>query len=132
MKIRILLADDFPAFRELVEGLLEPEFDVIGKVVNGEALIAAALDLDPEVVITDISMPVLSGIDAVRNILQLGSRAKVLFLTVHSGADFVRLCFDVGARAYVLKSQVETDLFPGIREVLADRTFISSVDETAD
>jgi CheY-like chemotaxis protein len=67
MKVRILLADDFLAFTDLVEGLLDPAFDVVGRVIDGKALVTAALELNPDVIITDISMPILSGIDAIRD-----------------------------------------------------------------
>jgi DNA-binding NarL/FixJ family response regulator len=95
MKVRILLADDFPAFSDLVEGLLDPAFDVVGRVNDGEALVTEALKLNPDVIITDISMPVLSGIDAIRKLRQVGSRAEVMFLTTHSGpisCAFALLC----------------------------------------
>jgi DNA-binding NarL/FixJ family response regulator len=129
MKARILLADDFPAFTDLVEGLLDPAFDVVGRVSDGEALVREALKLNPDVIITDISMPVLSGIDAVRKLRQVGSRAEVMFLTIHSGADFVRLCLAVGAKAYVVKSQLDNELLPALREIIAGRSYISAAAE---
>jgi DNA-binding NarL/FixJ family response regulator len=122
MRVRILLADDFPPFTDLVEGLLDPEFDVVGKVTNGEALVSAALDLNPDVIISDISMPILNGIEAVRKLRQVGSRAEVLFLTIHSGSDFVKACLDVGARSFVVKSRLDDDLLPALRKMLAGRT----------
>jgi DNA-binding NarL/FixJ family response regulator len=130
MKVRILLADDFPAFTDLVERLLDPVFDVVGRVSDGESLVTAAQKLNPDVIITDISMPILSGIDAIRKLRQVGSRAEVMFLTIHSGADFVRLCVAVGAKAYVVKSEVENELLPALGEMLAGRNFISSAAES--
>jgi DNA-binding NarL/FixJ family response regulator len=129
MKARILLADDFPAFTDLVEGLLDPAFDVVGRVSDGDALVREALKLNPDVIITDISMPVLSGIDAVRKLRQVGSRAEVMFLTIHSGADFVRLCLSVGAKAYVVKSQLDNELLPALRQIIAGRSYISAAAE---
>jgi CheY-like chemotaxis protein len=129
MKARILLADDFPPFTELVKGIVEPEFDFVGTAVNGRALITAALALDPDVIIADISMPILSGIDAVRKLRQLRSRAIVLFLTIHAEADFVRLCFAEGAKGFVVKSQLDTELLHAIREVLAGRIYVSATAE---
>jgi DNA-binding NarL/FixJ family response regulator len=104
---------------------------VVGKVTNGEALVSAALELSPDLIITDISMPILSGIDAVRKLREVGSRAEVMFLTIHSGADFVRRCLDVGAKGYVVKSQLDSDLLPALSEMLAGRTFISDTAELA-
>jgi DNA-binding NarL/FixJ family response regulator len=129
MKPRILLADDFPPFTDLVEGLLKPTFDVVGRVRDGEALVTEAVKLDPDVIIADISMPILSGIDAVRKLRQVGSRAEVVFLTIHSGADFVRLCLAVGAKGYVVKSQLDSELLPALREITAGRSYISAAAE---
>jgi DNA-binding NarL/FixJ family response regulator len=128
-KMRILLADDHPAIRDLVEALLQPTFDTVGSVPNGETLVEAALRLQPDVIITDISMPILSGIEAARKLKHSGSRAKVIFLTVHSDSDFVRLCLEAGASGYVVKPRMDTDLLPAIREALAGRCFVSPTDE---
>jgi DNA-binding NarL/FixJ family response regulator len=129
MKVRILLADDFLAFTDLVEGLLDPAFDVVGRVIDGKALVTAALELNPDVIITDISMPILSGIDAIRKLREVGSRAEVMFLTIHSGADFVRLCLAAGDKGYVVKSQLNSELLPALREIIAGRSYISAVAE---
>lgn len=125
MRVRVLLADDFPAFTDLIEALLEPAFEVVGKVSDGESLVRAALELQPDVIITDISMPILSGIEAVRKLREVGSRTEVVFLTIHSGADFVRICLAAGALGYVVKSRLDRDLLPALSEMLGGRTFIS-------
>ena len=118
--VRILLADDHPGFSEIVERLLEPHlleppFQVVGKVKNGRDLVEAALKLQPDLIITDISMPLLNGIEAVRKLKESGSRAKVVFLTVHSDPDFVCACFAAGASGYVVKARMATDLSPAVR-----------------
>ena len=124
-RIRILLADDHPHFPELVEGLLAPAFEVVGIVRDGRALIDAALDLKPDVIITDISMPALNGIEAAQELRKSGCTSKIIFLTVHSDSDFVSACLATGASGYIFKSRVTLDLLRAIREVLAGHVFVS-------
>ena len=124
-QVSVLLADDHPHFPALVEKLLRPSFHVILRVFDGRSMVEACSRLTPDVIITDISMPVLDGIDAVHQLRKSGNTAKVIFLTVHSDPDFIRACFATGASGYVLKTQVATDLLPAIREVLAGHRFIS-------
>ena len=124
-KVRILVADDHAGFRELVEDMLEPSFEVIGTVGDGKALLEKARRLQPDVIITDISMPVLDGIEAAKQLKESGSRAKVIFLTVHSDPDFVRACLNVGASGYIVKLRMDSDLLPAVREALAGRIFLS-------
>ena len=127
-KVRILVADDHAGVRELVESMLEPTFEVIGTVGNGKALVETARRLQPDVIITDISMPILSGIEAAKQLQEFGSRAKVVFLTVHSDPDIVRACLNVGACGYVVKPRMDSDLLPAVREALAGRIFLSPTD----
>jgi DNA-binding NarL/FixJ family response regulator len=122
---RILLADDHPYFSELLESLLGPGFEVVGKVADGRALFDAAIALKPDVILTDISMPILNGIDAVDELHRSGCNAKIVFVTVHSDPDFVRSCLAVGAAGYVIKSRVALDLQCAIRDALAGDLFIS-------
>ena len=124
-KVSVLLADDHPHFPELVESLLEPAFEVVGKVCDGRALFEAALQLKPDVIVMDISMPVLNGIDAADELRRSGCTSKVIFLTVHSDPDFVRTCLATGAFGYIVKPRVALDLMPAIREALAGHLFIS-------
>ena len=124
-KKRVLLADDHPHFSELVETLLGPAFEVVGKVSDGQALFDAAISLKPDLILTDISMPVLNGIEAVDQLHRSGCNSKIIFVTVHSDPDFVRSCLAVGAAGYVIKPRVATDLQPAISQVLAGHSFIS-------
>jgi DNA-binding NarL/FixJ family response regulator len=124
-KKRILLADDHPHFSELVESLLGPMFQIVGKVSDGQALLDAALALKPDVILTDISMPVLNGIEAVDELHRSGCNSKIIFVTIHSDPDFVRSCLAVGAAGYIVKPRVALDLLQAIREVLAGNLFIS-------
>jgi DNA-binding NarL/FixJ family response regulator len=122
---RILLADDHHEMLEKVVYLLQGEFEILAAVGNGKRLIEAALRLDPDLIVTDISMPVLSGIEAVRSLKKSASRAKVIFLTVHEDPAFVAVALSAGAQGYVLKNRIFVDLIPAIRKVLQGHVFAS-------
>jgi DNA-binding NarL/FixJ family response regulator len=124
-RIRILLADDQPEMLEAVARLLEDEFDVIGRVTNGERAIGAAMRLTPDLLVLDISMPVLNGIEVAARLKESGSRARVIFLTVHEDPIIAEAAFSIGALGYVLKKRLATDLIPATREVLHGRNFVS-------
>ena len=125
-RARILLADDHKEMRDRVRTHLEREFEVVDAVSNGHALLEAALKLDPDVCLLDISMPVLNGIETAIQLKESGSNAKIVFLTIHEDLDFVYAALKTGASAYVIKRRMASDLRPAIREALAGRTFISS------
>jgi DNA-binding NarL/FixJ family response regulator len=127
-KVRILLADDHPQFLEIVERLLGPTFEIVGIVGDGHALFETGLNSKPDVIVTDISMPVMNGIEAVDELRKANCASKVIFLTVHSDPDFVRACLAIGAIGYIFKPRVAVDLLAGIREALADHLFISRFD----
>src|SRR6266436_4469815 len=124
-KARILLADDHLPFLKMVEYLLLPSCEIIGCVPDGQSLFDVARDLKPDVIVTDIPMPILSGIEASKQLSEAGCTAKIIFLTVHSDADFVQACLASGAAGYVLKSRMMSDLLPALQEALAGRIFIS-------
>jgi DNA-binding NarL/FixJ family response regulator len=122
---RVLLADDHPKMLEQVAQLLARESEIVGAVENGEQLIAAALSLDPDVIVLDISMPVLNGIEAARHLQKSCSRAKVIFLTMQEDDAFVAAAVLAGALGYVLKRRISIDLIPAIRQVLQGQVFVS-------
>jgi len=122
---RILLADDQQGMIEAVTQLLKGNFKIIGAVKNGEQLIEAETRLDPDLIVLDISMPVMNGIQAALRLRESASRAKLIFLTVHEDPDFVEAAFAAGARGYVLKHCMANDLLPAIRTVLQDQIFVS-------
>lgn len=122
---RILLADDEPDFLAVTARLLQPEFGIVQSVGDGQQVVDLAPRLDPDLLILDISMPVLSGLDAARAVQAAGGRAKVIFLTVHRDPEFVDAGFAAGASGYVIKSRLVTDLRTAIHEVLAGRSFVS-------
>jgi DNA-binding NarL/FixJ family response regulator len=108
-----------------VSGLLGPGFEIVGEAQNGEALVQAALKLKPDVIVTDISMPILNGIEAAKRLREAGSTSKIVFLTVLSDPNFIPICMAAGALGYVVKGRLVTDLEPAIREAVAGRIFIS-------
>ncbi|MFZ3215960.1 MAG: response regulator transcription factor [Candidatus Acidiferrales bacterium] len=128
-KAHILVADDHRGVRELVEEMLEAAFEVVGTVDNGKALVDTAMRWHPDLIVTDISMPILSGIEAVTQLKRSGSRARVIFLTMHSDPDFVRVCMSLGASGYVVKCRMETDLLSAVGEALGGRIFLSPTND---
>jgi DNA-binding NarL/FixJ family response regulator len=99
---------------------------VVNRVGDGKSLLDEAVRLQPEVVVLDISMPVLNGLQAALELRRTGSKAKIVFLTVHEDPDYVRGAFAAGAQGYVVKSRLASDLPLAIREALAGRHFVSS------
>ena len=124
-KIRVLLADDHETILSRVGIVLGEEFDIVGAVKNGRDAVVEARRLDPDVLVIDISMPILDGLQAVAQLRTTNCRIKVIFLTVHEDQDFVAAAFSAGASGYVTKSHLTTDLVPAIREALEGRTYVS-------
>jgi DNA-binding NarL/FixJ family response regulator len=122
---RLLLADDHAAVIGQSVRLLAGEFAIVGAVGNGLELIEAAARLDPDVVVLDITMPDLDGIEAARRLQRAGCRAKLVFLTVQEDPDYVRAAMEAGGAAYVVKARLASDLIPAIHEALAGRRFVS-------
>ncbi len=125
-RIRVLLADDHPRILSRLTDLLEPEFKVVAVVGDGQSLVETAESLQPDLIITDISMPVLSGIEAAKKIIQSTPETKIIFLTVHTNPDYVQEALELGAVGYVFKSHLVSDLQLAIGEVLEGRTYVSS------
>jgi DNA-binding NarL/FixJ family response regulator len=123
--IRLLVAENHAPMRDRVVRFLEVEFSVVASVGNGQEAIDAESQTSPEVVILDISMPVMSGIEAAAQLKQRGSKAKVIFLTMHEEPEWVQAALATGALGYVIKRRLASDLRPAIREVMAGRRFIS-------
>ena len=124
----MLLADDHQALLEAEAALLLPCFDVVGTVSDGAALVSAASRLLPDVIVTDISMPILNGIDAAHKLRASGSIAKILFLTMHREKEFVEACMEAGALGYVQKSSMKHHLVPAIKAALAGQSYVSQSD----
>jgi DNA-binding NarL/FixJ family response regulator len=123
--VRVLLADDSPSMLQAARLILEPEFQIVGTVDDGRAVLEATESLKPHVLILDISMGLMSGLEAARLLTELGSKAKIVFLTVHKDREFVEEAFSVGAVGYVIKPRLCTDLLVAVREALLGHTFVS-------
>jgi len=124
-RARILLADDHKEIRDRAVRLLEPEFEVVGAVSDGNALVRVSAQLKPDVCIIDISMPYLNGIEAAIKLRENGSEARIVFLTVNEDSDFVRAALKTGALGYVVKSRMATDLCLAINGAIRGDLFVS-------
>ncbi len=124
-RIRVLLADDHEAMLERVARLLKTECDVVGTATDGQQALEAARDLKPDVLVLDISMPVMNGIETAHQLKNAGVEARIVFLTVHDDPDFAREALEAGALGYVIKQRIASDLLAAIREAYAGRLFLS-------
>src|ERR1043165_6024445 len=124
-RARILLADDHKGMRDRALRLLEPEFEVVGAVTDGGALLDAASQMKPDVCVLDISMPIVSGIKAAARLKESGSTAKIIILTIHEDPDFVQEALNAGASGYVLKSRMASALGTAVKWAMDGRLFIS-------
>ena len=124
--IRILLADDNDAVLAEIRELLGEEFEIIGTVSNGQDAVEAVLRFDPDVVVLDMAMPILDGLQAASRIQETNARTKILFLTINENVEYVSAAFAAGASGYVTKRRLLSDLAHAIREVAEGRTFLSA------
>ena len=123
----VLLADDHKIVLEGLRSLLDVQFDLVGTAKDGRELLVAAEKLDPDVIVVDISMPLLNGIEAIRKLKKDGSRAKVIFLTMHADVTYAVRAFEAGASGFVLKHSASAELVEAIREALEGRTYLTSM-----
>ena len=126
-KPRVLLADDHRIMLAGLRNLLEPEFEVVGSVEDGRTLVAEAKRLCPDVVVADISMPGLNGIDATRQIKRLDERIRVVLLTMHADVGYAASGFDAGASGFVLKHSAPQELITALREAIQGRTYVTPI-----
>jgi DNA-binding NarL/FixJ family response regulator len=124
-RFRVVLADDHLDLFEEIRYLLAPEFEVVGSVKEGLALVQAAFELRPDAVISDINMPRLNGIDAGRQILQKGLCQAVIALTTYNEPLLVESAMQAGIRGYVLKVHASEELIPAVRTVLGGGIYLS-------
>lgn len=122
---RVLLGDDHRMFSEGLAHILEPRFEIVGVIENGRDLIAAAEQLRPDVIVADISMPSLNGIEAALRIRKFPHAPKIVFLTMHEDATFATAAFRAGASGYVLKRSAAAEIITAVQEALQGRTYIS-------
>ncbi len=122
---RVLLADDHKIVVEGLRGILEPEFELVGTVEDGRALVAAAQKLNPDVIVADVSMPLLNGIEAAQQLKKANSQAKIIFLTMHLDASYAIRALEAGASGYVLKHSAPSELVQAIGEALRGRVYVT-------
>ncbi len=122
---RVLLADDHAMVVAGLSRLLEPEYELAGTAENGQVLLELAASFQPDVIVVDISMPLLNGIEAVRELKRRGQAAKVVFLTMHADVDFAVEALEAGASAYLLKQSAAEELLIALREVLKGHTYVT-------
>jgi DNA-binding NarL/FixJ family response regulator len=123
--VRVLLADDSPSMLQAARLILEPEFQIVGTVDDGEDVVEATQSLKPDVIILDISMGLMNGLEAARVLTRIGSKAKIVFLTVHRDQEFIEEAFSAGAMGYVIKPRLGTDLVLAVRDALMGHPFVS-------
>ena len=126
--IKLLLADDHEIVREGLRSLLGAHRDceVVGEAVDGRQAVALVKELNPDIVILDISMPLLNGLEATRQILKIRPQTKVLILTMHESDSLIRDILAVGARGYILKTDVGNDLVAAVESLRRNKTFFTS------
>ena len=122
---RVFLADDQEEVLQTVASMLNDEFQIVGLAQDGSDVLKLLPGLSPDVLVLDILMPVMNGIETVQHLNASGSSTRVIFLTVHDDPDFLYAAMAAGAQAYVLKPHMATDLVPALWNVLAGHTFVS-------
>jgi DNA-binding NarL/FixJ family response regulator len=123
--VRVLLADDHAQLLGELRAQLGRVFEIVGAVENGEQAVRAALRLSPDVLVLDISMPVMNGFQAAARLRDLRCKTKIVVLTTYEDQDYVDAAFSAGADAYVVKRHFGTDLVMAIRQVVEGKTFVS-------
>jgi DNA-binding NarL/FixJ family response regulator len=124
-KTTVLLVDDHPGFLDEVSGLLIDKYKIVGTARDGRSGLDAARRSHAEIILLDIEMPMLNGIEVARAIRQAGLTSKVVFLTMHADPDYVTAAFRAGAQGYIFKSHLHRDLKLALETVLANRVFVS-------
>jgi len=122
---RVLVADDLPEILKQVRELLGEHCEIVGSVANGQQALWSTLTLNPDILVVDISMPILNGFEVARSVRESNCRARIVFFTIHEDRDYVDAAFSCGGSGYVLKSRASTDLLAAIEAALQHRTFTS-------
>jgi DNA-binding NarL/FixJ family response regulator len=124
-RARILLADDHTMISAGFQKILEPHYDVVGTVGDGRALLKAAAELKPDVVLLDIGMPLLNGLDAARELKKTMPQVKLIFLTMNSDSDIASEAFRLGASGYLLKNSMASELLQAVGDVLKGNSYVT-------
>jgi DNA-binding NarL/FixJ family response regulator len=132
--IRILIADDYDDWRLKIRQLLEecPELQIVCEASDGSEAVQKAEELHPDLIVLDISLPKLNGIEAARRILQLSPSSKIIFLSQDNSLDVVQKALSTGAHGYVYKARAQSDLLPAIDAVLRGEQFVSNTSKSTD
>ena len=125
-RARIVMADDHRMVAEGLRSVLEPTYELVAIVEDGRELVEAAQRLDPDLIVADVTMPLLNGLDAVDQLRGLGCQAKVIFLTMHKDVLYAARALRSGASGFVLKHSAPTELLTAIHEALAGRTYVTA------
>jgi DNA-binding NarL/FixJ family response regulator len=125
--IRVVLADDSSYFGGVIRSTLGGAFHVVAAVSDGRQAMTAVLDLDPDLLITDLSMPYLDGLQLAHELKKASCRTKIIMLTTHSEPDFIRAALDAGVLGYVLKARLSRDLLAAVDAVLCGNTFVPNL-----
>lgn len=124
-KPRIIIADDHTLLVEAFEKLLAPECEILAKVADGRALVKAVRELHPDLVVLDVTMPLLNGLDAARQIKQIDASVRLVFVTMNEDPDVAAEAFRAGAAAYLLKRSAGAELLTAIREAMKHRSYVT-------
>jgi len=124
-KPRLLLADDHTLVLDGLKRILEEEFELVGAAENGREALRLAVALKPDVILLDISMPLLNGIDVARQLTRMAETVKIIFITMHSDSDYVSEAFRVGASGYLLKRSAASELVTAVHEVMKGRFYVT-------
>jgi DNA-binding NarL/FixJ family response regulator len=122
---RVLIADDHAMLREAFQKLLEPDCEVVGSVADGRALLDLAPKVRPDIILLDISMPLLNGLDAGLQLIRMMPQVKLIFLTVNADPDFAKQAFHNGASAYLLKNCAVAELYAAVKSVLHGNSYVT-------
>jgi len=122
---KVLVADDLPLVLSAVADLLRESFEVVALVSDGRAALEAILALEPDLVVMNISMPEMTGIEVAKELKKRHNKVRIVFFTVHKDADILAASLTAGGLGYVLKVHMETDLIPAMHEALAGRVYVS-------
>ena len=131
-KARVILVDDHPAVLRQTMQLLPDRFEIVDASEDGLQLLNAVRELKPDVIVLDITLPLVSGMELVRRLRAAGCSTKIVFLTVHADSDYLSEAFEIGALGYVVKPRLATDLIPALDAALCGKRFVSPCPELAE
>jgi len=122
---RLLIADDHVRFLAFVSDYLKDDFDIIATVRDGVEALAAAISLQPDAVVSDLSMPRMNGLELAAELRRVNNRARIIILTLHRDDELAKIAYENGVMGYVLKDRIYIDLVPAVHRVLKGKRFVS-------